>query len=637
MVEPSLLEIAIDSIGDPILMHDANFRVLRVNRAVAERLGVTFGALSGKPLNAVLPQNGRAWQRCPYCENAAGDAVEHDAAFGGYLLASTARFRDPANGTQGTVHVLRDVSGRRRAEQKYRELFENVQEGVFISTPQGRFLDFNDAFLRIMGYASRDELLRVDIGATLYVNPQDRENLKHLLTRHGAVNNYEFQMRRANGEIITVMESSHVSRDAHGNVVAYQGFVVDVTARKHTERELLERNQELTRLHEETRVAYENLRRTQEQLLQSEKMAAVGQLISGVAHELNNPLTAILGYSQLLSDSGEVTPTGADFAGKIYRQAQRTHRIVQNLLSFSRQRPPERRPVDLNQVVEDTLALREYDLKLSNIAIHREFESPLPPASGDPHQLQQVFLNILNNAVDAILEHAGRGDIWIRTCTSGERLVVEFMDSGPGVKDPARVFDPFYTTKPVGKGTGLGLSICYGIVKEHGGMLQVRNEPPLGAAFQISLPVTAAGDDAQSDAGPVTQMTSAARILLVDDEESVLDLQQEILRGRCLWTRAARNGQQAIEFLKRETVDLIVTDLKMPGEISGREIHRWVSQHRPELVGRVIFTMSDAQGPDVQKLLAETGCLHIQKPFHLQDFLGLIQQALSDEPARLLR
>ena len=166
---------------------------------------------------------------------------------------------------------------------------------------------------------------------------------------------------------------------------------------------------------DETRKAYEDLRHTQEQLLQSEKMAAIGQLISGVAHELNNPLTAILGYSQLLSSGEFVNKAGAEYSEKIYKQARRTHRIVNNLLSFARQQKPERVPVQINQVLEDTLSLREYDLRINNIQIHRSFPTGLSLLSGDPHQLQQVFLNILNNAVDAILERSDRGDIWIRT------------------------------------------------------------------------------------------------------------------------------------------------------------------------------------------------------------------------------
>src|SRR5881394_4143364 len=245
---------------------------------------------------------------------------------------------------------------------------------------------------------------------------------------------------------------------------------------------------ERTLLYDQTRQAYDALRKTQEQLLHSEKMAAVGQLISGVAHELNNPLTAILGYSQLLTSSGQMNAQGLEYSEKLYKQAQRTHRIVQNLLSFARQHKPERIPVSFNKIVEDTLALRDYDLRMHNIRVHLDLSADLPVTAADPHQLQQVFLNMVNNAVDAILDNATEGDLWVTTGSLDRKLFVQFTDSGAGVKDPSKVFYPFYTTKPVGKGTGLGLSICYGIVTEHGGTIRVSNVPARGASFLIELP-----------------------------------------------------------------------------------------------------------------------------------------------------
>jgi two-component system, NtrC family, sensor kinase len=174
-------------------------------------------------------------------------------------------------------------------------------------------------------------------------------------------------------------------------------------------------------------------------------------------------------------------------------------------LSFSRQHKPERAAVQLNQIVMDTLALRDYDLRMKNIRVHTDLAPELPVMFADPHQLQQVFLNMVNNAVDAILESSSEGDLWVRSSVKGDRLTVEFRDSGPGVREPSRVFDPFYTTKPVGKGTGLGLSICYGIVTEHGGTISVRNVQPRGASFMIELPfqaVTGAGDAVRADNRP---------------------------------------------------------------------------------------------------------------------------------------
>jgi two-component system NtrC family sensor kinase len=253
-------------------------------------------------------------------------------------------------------------------------------------------------------------------------------------------------------------------------------------------------------LYEETARAYENLRNAQEQLLQSEKMSAVGQLISGVAHELNNPLTAILGYVQLL----ETEPIGEraqDFVRKLYRQTQRTHRVVQNLLTFSRQRKPMQSSVDLRHVLEDTLAQRDFDLKLNNVTVEREYDPELPFIIGDAHQLEQVFRNIINNAVDAIMDSAQSGSLKVRAYPKEGQACIEFRDSGAGIKDPKKVYDPFYTTKKIGKGSGLGLSICYGIVKEHGGDINAFNHEQGGAVFQIKLPL-AGHQKVSSDAEP---------------------------------------------------------------------------------------------------------------------------------------
>ncbi len=635
-----------DSIGDPIVVHDKEGRILRMNQRMAHLSGRAIKPSIGRVLGEIFPRRQTDYKTCPYCEGVAGEGDDPDPWLSGFFLTSNSPFVDPAGREMGVVHVLKDISERKRAEEKYRTLVSNVQEGVFISTPQGRFLDFNDAFLRMTGYCSREELLNLD-AAALYSNPTDRDRLKKLLSDYGSVADFEFEIRRKDAETRTVLESSNAVRDASGNIIAYQGFMLDITERKRAEQEIRRRNRELlvlnsiattlnesldlsdslhktlrqlselfgleasslylfdsanemlrrvaafghrsefsrnfpptrvqpellhhikavhatflsvqglplpsifrevqraeqivaahivilwskdkvigglvvgsrtlrdfspadvnlliavgsqissaierTLLYDQTRQAYEDLRRTQEQLLHSEKMAAVGQLISGVAHELNNPLTAILGYSQLLTSCGQVGSQGLEYSEKLYKQAQRTHRIVQNLLSFSRQHKPERVPVRLNQILEDTLALRDYDLRMSNIRLHLDLAEDLPSVMADPHQLQQVFLNLVNNAVDAILEASANGDLWVRTACQEGKFVVEFVDSGNGVRDPSRVFDPFYTTKPVGKGTGLGLSICYGIVTEHGGQIRVRNIPGKGACFTIELPGHSAG------------------------------------------------------------------------------------------------------------------------------------------------
>jgi signal transduction histidine kinase len=231
----------------------------------------------------------------------------------------------------------------------------------------------------------------------------------------------------------------------------------------------------------------ESLRRLQTQFVQSEKLASLGQLAAGAAHEINNPLTAILGYSDLLIDDASVGEKARTMAEKIREQARRTKTLVTHLLSFARQVPAQRTMLDINAVVSSAVQLRGLDLHGKNIRIELQAEPVLPGVRGDPNQLLQVFFNIISNAVDA-MEEVGGGVLTVRTLRERADVVVEFNDTGPGIKEPQLVFDPFYTTKPVGKGTGLGLSICYGLVQEHGGQISCFNRPEGGACFRIAFP-----------------------------------------------------------------------------------------------------------------------------------------------------
>ncbi|HUL35276.1 MAG TPA: HAMP domain-containing sensor histidine kinase [Candidatus Eisenbacteria bacterium] len=235
----------------------------------------------------------------------------------------------------------------------------------------------------------------------------------------------------------------------------------------------------------------ENLQRLQAQMVQSEKLISLGQLAAGAAHEINNPLTAILGYSDLLADDPALPERARGTAGKIREQARRTRSLVQNLLSFARQVPPERTLLDINSVIAGAVQLRALDLHSGGSRIETQLESVLPGVRGDHNQLMQVFFNIVNNGLDAMADSGG-GVLTIKTLRDRASVVILFSDTGPGIKDPHRVFDPFYTTKPVGKGTGLGLSICYGIVQEHGGKILCYNGQNGGAVFRVELPAVLA-------------------------------------------------------------------------------------------------------------------------------------------------
>src|SRR6516225_6715752 len=255
----------------------------------------------------------------------------------------------------------------------------------------------------------------------------------------------------------------------------------------------------------------ENLQRLQAQLVQTEKLVSLGQLAAGAAHEINNPLTAILGYSDLLSDDEALPEKTRGIAGKIRDQARRTKTLVGNLLSFARQVPAERTLLDLNTVVSNAVQLRALDLRTAKTKVELQLESVLPGVRGDGNQLMQVFFNIVNNAVDAMDSRSGGGTLTIKTMRDRASVVILFSDTGPGIKEPHRVFDPFYTTKPIGKGTGLGLSICFGIVQEHGGKILCYNGQEGGAVFRVELPAVLAALPTRENLSTASGTTMAKR------------------------------------------------------------------------------------------------------------------------------
>jgi len=773
-----------DSIDDLILAHSSDGEIIRTNRAFGKRVRMEPVAIVGKQVKDVLRRGTTQWNRCPYCEGVAGRADEPDPSFGGYFLASNSTMHGSEGGRMGTIHVLKDFTTMRLAENKFRTLFERAQEGVFVASPDGKILDGNAALVRLYGYDTREELLRPESPVLFYADMEDRQRLEALLDEYGQVSDFEFQFRRRDGEIRSGHLSAFVTRDETGSPIVYQGFMLDITERKQAETEIRRRNHELfalvtigellresklgdglgealrkvtelvslevgavyllnessrtlrasatvgfwsdrfqrqgavdipdelfqqlrqthptllpgsapllpdsfrliqrqerivschvvvlwsqdrimgmillgsrearvlsaaetnllaavgnqiatsidkSLLLEQTREAYETLRHTQEQLLQSEKMAAVGQLISGVAHELNNPLTAILGYTQLLQSGEFPQDRVAGYITKLDKQAQRTHRIVQSLLSFARQHKPERAAVQINKIVDDTLTLREYDINVAQVLVHRDFAPDLPTTSGDFHQLQQVFLNILNNAVDAVGEkEQGSGEIWIRTRKSNDRIIVEFSNNGPPVLNPNRIFDPFYTTKPVGKGTGLGLSICYGIVKEHGGEIEVSNLPA-GVTFTVTLPLISAAPSKPAKPAALAIDGAANRVLLVESEEAVLHLEQELLDKKTFSLRSARTAREAIEFLSLESFDAVVLDVNLSGETCASALYTWIEGHRPELAPHVIFTAANTHDPDAIDLPSRCGCALLTKPFRVEDFLQALHRVLIGE------
>lgn len=382
-------------------------------------------------------------------------------------------------------------------------------------------------------------------------------------------------------------------------------------------------------------------RLVQSKLLQTEKMAGLGQLVSGIAHELNNPLTSIIGYSQLLLGRRLTAPQEAD-GRLIHQEAERAARIVKNLLLFAREARPERRPVNLNEIVERTLALRNYELRVENIELSQELAQDLPLVVADAAQLQQVLLNLLVNAEQAIRQGSGEGSIRVRTRkTPRGRVSFEILDSGPGIPQEIipRIFDPFFSTKPSGAGTGLGLSITCGIVKEHGGDISVQSQLGHGAKFTVELPAamqaitpaSAQPGSSTTNKNPAASAIRAVRgerVLVVEDEPTVAHLIADVLSEEGYKVEIVLDGRDGLDRATGGNYALIICDLRMP-HLDGRAIYRELVARGSPMRHRLMFVTGDTLAPRTLEFLEKSGLPFLAKPFLVEELKAVVERALS--------
>jgi len=369
-------------------------------------------------------------------------------------------------------------------------------------------------------------------------------------------------------------------------------------------------------------------RRLQEQLIQSEKMSAIGQLIAGVAHDLNNPLASVVGFSDFLAEAGEVPPRLAEPLQVIRQEAERAATIVKNLLSFARRQEGERRLLPIKPILESTLQLLANQLMASRIEATLRVEPGLPDVEVNGNQIKQVFVNLINNGAQAIAETGQGGRIWVTAKRWLDGVAVSVTDSGPGIPDEiaGRVFEPFFTTKPEGKGTGLGLSICQGILKEHGGRLTLEAKPGAGATFIVELPgatpPAAASEHAAEPGAPVRKL----RVLVVDDEPHILHYMSATLESWGHTVEVASDGQYALERALAEAFDVIICDLRMP-HLGGREMYHKLARQDPHRAERVIFATGDTVRGDTLRFLESLGRPYLHKPFTLAELRRVLGAA----------
>jgi two-component system NtrC family sensor kinase len=367
-------------------------------------------------------------------------------------------------------------------------------------------------------------------------------------------------------------------------------------------------------------------RRLQEQLIQSEKMSAIGQLIAGVAHDLNNPLASVVGFSDFLAEAG--VPSSLEEPLQVIRQeAERAATIVKNLLSFARSQEGERARQPIQQLLESTLVLLRNQLMAHKVEATLDVEPGLPDVEVNANQIKQVFVNLINNACQAIASDAPSGRIWISAKRAQDVIAVSVTDSGPGIPDDvaARVFEPFFTTKPEGEGTGLGLSICQGILKEHGGRLTLESRPDSGATFTVELPVGVPAVRAEPAPAPRGE-SRPLRILVVDDEPHILHYMRATLESWGHSVEVASDGAYALERALAGPFDVIICDLRMP-HLSGRDMYMKLARQDPRVAERIIFATGDTVRGDTLQFLDGLGRPYLHKPFTLAELRAALGHA----------
>lgn len=377
---------------------------------------------------------------------------------------------------------------------------------------------------------------------------------------------------------------------------------------------------------------------TQERLMEHNRLVSVGEMAAGVAHELNNPLTAVLGFSQLVLQQ-EIDGLLRRDLEAIAMEARRAGRIVDNLLSFTRRHRHEMHRFSAVESVRKVLELREYECRVNNVEVVTYLDDATPPTMADGHAIEQVFLNILNNAIQALADAQGRGTITIGTVVVNDRIRVSFADDGPGIPPDVmdRIFEPFYTTKPVGKGTGLGLSICKRIVEQHNGKLTVQSRPGKGAAFVVELPVVPVEETAEEEDPSVVQRASHTmlRVLVVDDERAITELVSRALGQSGHEVEVARDGAEALRLIHLNDYDAVLLDLKMPG-LGGPEVYRCIQGLRPAVTERILFMTGDAASADTRAFVESTGSTLLSKPFNLEDLRRDIEPFVRAKVARAM-
>jgi PAS domain S-box-containing protein len=639
--ERTLLQTLIESIPDEVCLKDLRHRYVVANRA-------SINALRASSLEAMIGKTDRDFVPESYVEQhiaeedaivASGEAMinyeltRHNPDTGEIdkcALTTKVPVKDQAGKTIGILVVNRDITDRKKAEEglraseeKFRALFEESKDCIYIDAADGKLLDINAAGIELFGYSSKEEALRIDVGRDLYVDRQQRAAFLSRMNQQGFVKDFEATMKRKDGQTLSVLETATAVRDRQGRVAMYRGTIRDVTEQK-----LLER-----------------------QIGQAQKMESLGLLSGGIAHDFNNILGIILGHTAVVERAGNNPEVIKDSVGEITTAVQRGASLVRQILTFARKSDATDEPIRVNATVKELGKMID-DTFPKTIALSLHLDKTIPIIMMDPTQLHQALLNLCVNARDAITDSAtgnlGRGEIGIRTscvnnsdvrkkfseASAREYVCIAVSDTGKGMDEETKqkIFEPFFTTKERGKGTGLGLSVVYGIIKGHHGHIEVESDIGQGTTFRIYLPVTdaVAAPAAHVEDGTTPDIRGKETILLVEDEQNLLGLMKTALERAGYSVLTAMDGLSAIKMfsLNKERIALVLTDLGLP-KLDGAAVFTALMDIDPNVK---IILASGYLDPNLKSNLLRSGAKEfIQKPYSPNVVLRKIREVLDEK------
>jgi two-component system NtrC family sensor kinase len=495
------------------------------------------------------------------------------------------------------------------SEQRYRELIEQAPAMIYQIDEEGRFLTANQTQLARLGYRL-GELLGVPLAEICSPSQGDRVAAHLRRVREQGSGELEVEFVCKDGRRLNVEVRATAVQDEAGDFLLSRGFAYDVTARKQLEM----------------------------QLIHADKLSTIGLMVSGVAHELNNPLTGICGYAEMLLQDEGLSPDLYATLRLIHSEGERATRIVKNLLSFVRTGGGRATDYfDLHSTIDSVIDLMGYRLRRSEVAVERDFDPDVAPLFGDMHQLQQVLLNLVHNAIQAMGGGGRPARLRLVTRMARDEVMVQVVDTGHGIApaDLAHVFDPFFTTKAEGEGTGLGLSISRAAVEAHGGRIGVESRVREGTTFTIWLPITVGHRrEACVDAAPVAEtaipVDSAGAVLVVDDELHVRNWLEKILMGFGYRVNVATSGAEALTHLAENEYGAVLTDYMMPG-LNGIRLYEELRHSYPYLSGKLVM-MSGAIDPQLDRFLRDHQIPFLQKPFNAEQLLETLSRIASHAP-----